>query len=171
MHGSTKQFTLPLPLPLPGELHTGSGSAAPIARHVHGASLQYDDQVRQSASVLQDAAASGTDDAEGKADAEPGETVVAADPADSFVFASSVEETLGSLHAATRRAEQATIEERTGMGKLEGHNPRTGEPARTPRGSFDSSGVEGHEKLLMTLIICELRPIAGCFAKNKTTDP
>lgn len=57
MHGSTKQLTFP------GELHRGSGSAFARTRQTHGASLQYDDHVLQSASLVHAGFAAFTADA------------------------------------------------------------------------------------------------------------
>jgi hypothetical protein len=55
MHGSTRHFTVS------GDAHFGSGSFFDSTRHTHGASWQYDECVRQSAS-LEQATADGEDD-------------------------------------------------------------------------------------------------------------
>lgn len=55
MHGSAKQRT-------PGSAHAGSGSVTASATQAHGASLQYDDHVRQSSSRVH---APGPEGAEG----------------------------------------------------------------------------------------------------------
>src|SRR5262245_32272899 len=85
---------------LVGELHVGSGSFLRRARHAQGASAQYDDHVRQSASLVHETPVVG----------EVGDVVAVGIGAEPSAFASgSFVGPRGSvaLHAATRTARAA----------------------------------------------------------------
>ncbi len=105
MHGSTRHATLPC------DAHDGFGSFARSARHTHGASPQYDENVRQSASVLHVPLGADADNDDDAADADDaldvlGEVVdVVAE-----VVALGDDESLGALlllQAATPRIDSA----------------------------------------------------------------